>query len=60
MFTKEQTQKADTNNTKALAITKLAIMAFENGLDGIDVVETLEVIHDYLKSNDVIFDGCGV
>lgn len=47
----------DENNTKALGIVKLAILALENGCDDFDVTTTLEVVRDYLKSNDGIFDS---
>lgn len=51
-------KQLDKNNLKALAIVSLAISALENGHDDFDVTETLEVIKDYLRSNDLILDGC--
>ena len=50
-------KQVDGNNIKALGIVTLAILALENGCDDFDVTNTLEVIRDYLKSNDLIFDG---
>lgn len=46
----------DNNNYKALTVVRLMKYAIENGLDDFDVVGTLEVINDYLQSNDKIFD----
>ena len=56
----ENIKRADQNNTKALNILELAIVALENGLEdaNIDFCETLEVIRDYLKSNCTLFDEC--
>lgn len=56
MFNKE----LDKNNTKALSITELIIKALENGIDDFDVVSNLEIVRDYLKSNNSIFDKQGV
>ena len=60
MFTEKIIETIDDNNTKALEITKLLIIALENGLEGFDVILTLEAIRDYLKSNYMIFDKQGV
>ena len=60
MFTKETIEKIDCNNIKAFSITELVIKALENGIDDFDVISNLEVIRDYLKSNNLIFDGQGV
>ena len=57
MFEKE---KVDRNNIKAFSITELIIKALENGIDDFDVISNLEVVRDYLKSNNLIFDGQGV
>ena len=51
------THAIDKNNFKALAIVSLAIMALENGCDDFDVVSALEVIRDYLTTNNKLFDG---
>lgn len=50
-------EQLDANNLKALKIVSLAILALENGHDDFNVIEILEVIKDYLSSNDEIFDG---
>lgn len=50
-------EQLDANNLKALKIVSLAILALENGHDDFNVIEILEVIKDYLSSNDKIFDG---
>ena len=60
MFTNEQIERIDNNNTKAFSIIQLIIKALENGIDDFDVVSNLEVIKDYLKSNNMIFDEQGV
>lgn len=60
MFTNECIEKIDDNNTKAFSIIELIIKALENGIDNFDVVSNLEVIRDYLKSNNTIFDRQGV
>lgn len=46
----------DENNRKALNVAKISLYAMENGHEGVDVTSALEVIIDYLKSNDKIFD----
>lgn len=51
------TNQVDRNNIKALAVISLAIIALENGCDDFDVTTIMEVIKDYLKSNDKILDG---
>ena len=60
MFTKEMISEIDNNNIKAFSITELIIKALENGIDDFDVVSNLEIIRDYLKSNNTILDGQGV
>ena len=50
-------ERIDANNLKALKIVSLAILALENGHDDFNVIDILEVIKDYLSSNDKIFDG---
>ena len=60
MFKEQIIEKIDDNNTKALSITHLLISAMENGIDDVDVISTLEVVRDYLKSNYMIFDKQGV
>ena len=45
----------DNNNHKALEICNLTLTALDNGLDNIDVIASLEVIRDYLKTNNKIF-----
>lgn len=60
MFSQELISKIDNNNIKAFSITELIIKALENGIDDFDVVSNLEVVRDYLKSNNLIFDGQGV
>lgn len=60
MFNQELISKIDNNNIKAFSITELIIKALENGIDDFDVVSNLEVVRDYLKSNNLIFDGQGV
>lgn len=52
----EVIKRIDTNNEKALGIVSLTLTALENGLDGIDPINSLEVIRDYLKTNSTIFD----
>ena len=54
------TKTIDDNNTKALGITELLIVALENSLEGFDVISNLEVIRDYLRTNYMIFDKQGV
>ena len=46
----------DENNRKALNVAMLSLQAVENGIEGVDFASILEVIIDYLKSNDKIFD----
>lgn len=58
MFTQAKLDKIDGNNRKALNVVKVALFAVENGCDNVDIPSILEVICDYLKSNDQIFDGC--
>ena len=60
MFTQQVIDKIDGNNTKALSIAHLLTTALENGIDDVDVISTVEVVRDYLKSNDKIFDNQGV
>ena len=48
--------RIDENNRKALSVAMLSLQAVENGNEGVDVTSALEVIIDYLKSNDKIFD----
>ena len=60
MFTEQITQTIDDNNTKALSITQLLIVAMENSLEGFDAISNLEVIRDYLRTNYMIFDKQGV
>ena len=60
MFTEQITQTIDDNNTKALNVTQLLIVAMENSLEGFDVISNLEVIRDYLRTNYMIFDKQGV
>ena len=60
MFSQELISKIDNNNIKAFSITELIIKALENGIDDFDIVSNLEVIKDYLKSNNIIFDRQGV
>jgi predicted protein tyrosine phosphatase len=50
-------QEVDKNNLKAFALTSLAILALENGHDDFDIIETLEVIKDYLTANNEVFDS---
>lgn len=49
-------QSIDRNNMKALAIITMLIKALEDGQTDVDCVSTLEVICDYLQSNNRIFD----
>lgn len=60
MFTQQTIETIDNNNTKAFSITDLVIKAMENGIEDFDVVSTLEVVRDYLKSNYTTFDKQGV
>lgn len=46
----------DENNRKALSVAKLSLFAVESGCENVDFESALEVIIDYLKSNDKIFD----
>jgi hypothetical protein len=48
--------KIDENNMKALSVTKVLLHAVECGNDDIDYISLISVIHDYLQSNDKIFD----
>ena len=48
--------KIDENNMKALSVTKVLLDAVECGNDDIDYISLIGVIHDYLQSNDKIFD----
>lgn len=59
MFTNEIMEKIDNNNVKAFSITELVIKALENGIDDFDVITNLEIVRDYLKSNNTIFDKQG-
>jgi hypothetical protein len=56
ILNKEYIAKLDTNNTKALSVASLALQVIENGLGDIDPTPFFEVICDYLKCNDRIFD----
>ena len=55
-MTKETISLLDTNNRKAYGIAALTVKALDNGLDDIDCINSLEVICDYLKKNDTVFD----
>ena len=59
MFTEQIIETIDDNNTKALNVTQLLIVAMENSLEDFDVISNLEVVKDYLKSNYKIFDAQG-
>lgn len=48
--------KIDENNMKALSVTKTLLYAVECGHDDIDYISLIGVIHDYLQSNDEIFN----
>ena len=50
--------KIDENNMKALSVTEILLHAVECGNTDIDYIALIGVIHDYLKSNDKIFDEC--
>ena len=54
-MSKDIIQTIDSNNLKALNVAYLTISAAENGL-AVDFISSLEVISDYLKRNDRIFD----
>lgn len=45
----------DTNNHKAMEVCRLTIKALENELEDVNVISSLEVIFDYLKTNDDVF-----
>lgn len=57
MLTHNVMKQVDGNNLKALGIVSLAILALENGHDDFDIIEILEVIKDYLTSNNKVFDS---
>ena len=57
MLTHNVVKQVDNNNLKALTIVRLAILALENGCDDFDIIEILEVIKDYLTTNNKVFDG---
>lgn len=59
MITEQIIETIDDNNTKALNVTQLLIVAMENSLEDFDVISNLEVVRDYLKSNYKIFDAQG-
>ena len=48
--------KIDENNMKALSVAKSLLYAVENGCDNIDYISLIGVIHDYLQTNDAIFN----
>ena len=48
--------KIDENNMKALSVVKTLLHAVECGHTDIDYISLIGVIHDYLQSNDKIFD----
>ena len=48
--------KIDENNMKALSVVKTLLHCIECGCDDIDYLSIVTVIHDYLQSNDKIFD----
>lgn len=48
--------KIDENNMKALSVVKTLLYAVENGCTNIDFISLVGVVHDYLQSNDRIFD----
>ena len=48
--------KIDENNMKALSVVKTLLYAVECGHDEIDYISLIGVIHDYLQSNDKIFN----
>ena len=60
MFTQQNIDKIDCNNTKALELAHLMITALENGIDEFDVVSNLEIIRDILRNNSATFDNQGV
>ena len=59
MYSEQIIETIDDNNTKALNIIQLLIVAMENSLEDFDVISNLEVVRDYLKSNYKIFDAQG-
>lgn len=48
--------KIDENNMKALSVTKMLLYAVECGHEDIDYISLVGVIHDYLQSNDNMFN----
>ena len=48
--------KIDENNMKALSVVKNLLYAVECGCEDIDYISLVGVIHDYLQSNDKIFN----
>ena len=54
-MSKDIIQTIDSNNLKALSVASLTLSAAENGL-AVDFISSLEVITDYLKCNNSIFD----
>ena len=48
--------KIDENNMKALSVVKTLLYAVECGLDDIDYISLVGVIHDYLQLNNNIFN----
>lgn len=48
--------KIDENNMKALSIVKTLLFAVESGCEDIDYLSIISVLHDYLQSNDKMFN----
>lgn len=57
MLNNNMIKQIDGNNLKALGIVSLAIIALENGCEGFDIAEILEIVKDYLTANNKVFDS---
>lgn len=56
-MTKEQIERLDVNNMKALAVIELLLFSITHGhVNDFDITSSLEVIQDYLNDNNDFFN----
>lgn len=56
-ITKEQIEKIDVNNMKALAVVRALLFGITHGhVTDFDIISVLEVVQDYLADNNEVFD----
>lgn len=56
ILTQSHIHQIDANNTKALVTVQTALWGIINGAENFDVMTILEVIQDYLKTNEKILN----